>query len=78
MISINKACSIIQFQDWAFLSGPEVVKNNVLGEDDFMFDGMDGYIVDADKISTNNVYENFKYLWLVFRFRSFLENLRFC
>ena len=43
-----------------------------------MFDGMDGYIVDADKISTNNVYENFKYLWLVFRFRSFLENLRFC
>ena len=42
-----KACSIIQFQDWAFLSGPEVVKDHVLGENDIMFDGMDGYIVDA-------------------------------
>jgi hypothetical protein len=31
---INKACSIIQFQDRAFLSGREVVKNNVLGEND--------------------------------------------
>jgi hypothetical protein len=42
-----QAFSIIQFQDRAFLSGREVGENNVLGEDDVMFNGMDGHVVNA-------------------------------
>ena len=46
-VVIIGACSIIQFQDRAFLAGHDVVKNDVLGEDDVMFDRMDGYVVNA-------------------------------
>ena len=46
-MKVNKACSIIQFQDRAFLPGREVIKDNVLGEDDIMFNGMNGHVVNA-------------------------------
>jgi hypothetical protein len=46
-INMNEACSIIQFQDRAFLPGREVVKNNVLSEDDIMFNDMNGHVVNA-------------------------------
>lgn len=38
---------MIQFHDRAFLPGREVIKDNVLGADHIMFNGMDDYVVNA-------------------------------
>jgi len=37
LLSFNRGCSIIQIYDWADFTGFDVVKNDVMSQDDIMF-----------------------------------------